>query len=354
MAGLEANSFNSFRETAQIMRIERGFYQELLNYSGVLGRVGQIYQKGFDLIRGDESIIHFRGETWLHSPFGAVLDQPIPKWVEDVSLREGDIFERKGRLLQRRTRNGCSIQLNPSFIVDLKRTLRFRPPQRETLLSEIQSLSEEIFKWSRFEGMAGVLALLAEELPSLPFISSIPISFWSSHALPRVRKLVSSVIHEDLDDFGLAWEALLGLGPGLTPAGDDFLVGFLAAHKLFSSSFGERIGHDGIKTRLEERARIKTVPTSSQFLKCALDGIFSEILYLAFDDLRSGAEDGGREKIEYFLEWGHSSGADTLTGVVFGLWSMMPPGDGLKPLMKGIPRGQRRGSRMLSTHEERH
>jgi len=92
---LEANSFNSFRETAQIMRIERGLYQELLNYSGVLGRVGQIYQKGFDLIRGDESIIHFRGETWLHSPFGAVLDQPIPKWVEDVSLREGDIFERK-------------------------------------------------------------------------------------------------------------------------------------------------------------------------------------------------------------------------------------------------------------------
>jgi hypothetical protein len=324
MIGFETNPINSSRDTVHILRIGQGLYQELLNYPGVIGRVGQIYQKGFDLIREDGAIIHFRGGTWLHSPFGVVLDQPIPKWVEGVSLREGDIFERKGRLLKRRTRDGCSIQLNPSYIVDLKRTLRFRPPRRETLLSEIQLLSEEIFKWSRFEGMAGALSLLAEELPSLPFISLIPISFWSRHALLRVRKLISSVIHEDLDDFGLAWEALLGLGPGLTPAADDFLVGFLAAHKLFSSPFGERLGDGGVKTRLEERARMKTVPTSSQFLKCALEGIFSEILYLAFDDLRSRAPKGDREQIQYFLKWGHSSGADTLTGVVFGLWSMIP------------------------------
>jgi hypothetical protein len=331
MAHVKTNSINSSRDTAQILRIEQGLYQELLNYSGVIGRIGQIYPKGFDLIREDEAIIHFRGGTWLHSPFGIVLDQPIPKWVERVSLREGDIFEREGRLLQRRTRDRCSIQLTPYYIVDLKRTLRSCPPERETVLSKIQLLSEEIFKWSRFEGMTGVLSLLTEELPSFPFISSIPISFWSRHALPRVRKLISSVIHEDLYEFELAWEALLGLGPGLTPAADDFLVGFLAAHKLFSSHLGERIADDGVKTRLEERARIKTVPISSQFLKCALEGIFSEILYLALNDLISSAENGSREQIEYFLKWGHSSGADTLTGVVFGLWSMIPTGGDLKP-----------------------
>ncbi len=354
MTILELNSNHLSRSVIGITRIEKTLYQELLNCPGFLGKIGQIYQKGFDIVREDGRLVHFREGTWLHSPFGAVLDQPIQKWVETVSLREGDIFERKGRLLQRSTRNGCSIQLNPSYIANLKRTLRFRPPHREILLSEIQLLSEEIFKWSRFEGMAGTLSLLAKEFPSLPFISLIPISFWSRHALPRVRKLVSSVIHEDLDDFGLAWEALLGLGPGLTPAADDFLVGFLAAHKLFSSSFGERIGLDSIKTRLEERAMIKTVPTSSQFLKCALEGIFSEILYLVFDDLRSGAENGGRERIQYFLKWGHSSGADTLTGVVFGLWSMMPPGDSLKPLIKVIPCEPLRGCSMLSTHEKRH
>jgi len=325
MARVGTSLINSPRNTTQILRIEQRLYRELLNRSGVLGRVGQIYKNGFDILREDELIIHFRGDRWLHSPFGVVIDKPIQEWVESVSLREGDFFERTGRLLRRRTQGGCYIELNPYYIIDLKQTLCLHPPERETLLFEIQLLSEEIFKWNRFEGLAGVLSLLAKELPSLPSVSLIPMSFWSRHALPRVRKLISSVIHEDLWDFGLAWEGLLGLGPGLTPAADDFLVGFLAAHKLFSSPFGERLSDDGVRTKLEERARIKTVPTSFHFLKCALEGIFSEILYLAFDDLSFGAEDGDTRQIEYFLKWGHSSGADTLTGVVFGLWSMVPP-----------------------------
>jgi hypothetical protein len=329
MVSSKANSISWFRDTAQILRIEQRLYRELLNCSGIFGKVGQIYPNGFDIIREDELIIHFREGTWLHSPFGAVIDQPISKWVERVYLKEGDVFERMGGLLQRKTRGGCFIQLNPHHTVDLKRTLCFRPPEREILLSEIQLLSEEIFKWSRFEGMAGTLSILAEELPSLPFVSMIPMSFWSRHALPRVRKLISSVICEDLCDFGSAWEELLGLGPGLTPSADDFLVGFLASHKLFSSPFGRTLADDDVKKSLEERARIKTVPTSFGFLKCALEGIFSEILYLVFDDLRSRPEDG-RKQIEYFLKWGHSSGADTLTGVVFGLWTMIPPDDELE------------------------
>jgi hypothetical protein len=324
MVGFQKSPINSSRNIAQIVRIEQRLYREILNHSGVAGRVGQIYQKGFDLIREDEAIIHFSGGPWLHSPFGVVLDQPIPKWVDGFSLREGDIFEKKGRLLRRRARDACSIHLGPSYIVDLRRTLCFYPPKWETVLPEIQLLTEEIFKLNRFEGMAGTLSLLAKELPSLSFISLIPVSFWSRQGLPRVQKLVSSVEHEDLDEFGLAWEALLGLGPGLTPAADDFLVGFLAAQKLFSSPFGERLKDDRVRTRLEKGARIKTVPISSEFLKYALEGIFSETLYLAFDDLISNAKNGKREQIEYFLKWGHSSGTDTLTGVVFGLWSMIP------------------------------
>lgn len=312
------------RISAQILRIEQGLYKEFLNCSGVIGEVGQIYQNGFDLIRKDGAIIHFRGEKWLHSPFGVVLDQPVSRWIEQVFLKEGDIFEIKDKLLQRRDKGVCSIKLDPYFIINLKRTLSFHPPESETLIFRIQLLCEEIFKARRFEGMAGLLSLLVKRLPSLNFISLIPISFWSEHALPWVRKLILSVINEDLYEFEFTWEALLGLGPGLTPAADDFLVGFLAVHKLFSSTFGEKISEDDVKTRLEERAKIKTIPTSFQFIKCALGGIFSEILYLAFDDLRTKAENGGREHIKYLLKWGHSSGTDTLTGVVFGLWSLIP------------------------------
>ena len=78
---------------------------------------------------------------------------------------------------------------------------------------------------------------------------------------------------------------------------------------------------------------MKTVPIAHQFLAYALDGVFSETLYLALDGLAShGHREGrdrhihpgrdGAESIEYFLKWGHSSGTDTLTGSVFGFWTM--------------------------------
>jgi len=324
----------STKGPVKIIRIEKTSYQELLGISGYLGKVGQIYQNGFDLIREDRRLIHFRGGEWLHTPFGAILDRPIGRWVKEVSLQEGDIFSRQGQLLVRKPRNGCSIRLNPTNIIDLKRTLCSSPPGGETLRAFVQLLTEKILKLGKFEGMAGTLNLLKKELPDIFLECSFPISFWSRHALPRVSKLIQSSINEDFRTFEEAWEPLLGLGPGLTPASDDFLVGFLAAHKLFSSSFGKGLEDEELKRKLREKASIKTVPIAFQFLSYALEGVFSETLYLAFNDLfpqnqqkcqevHLHPEKEGTETIGCYLKWGHSSGTDTLTGTVFGLWTMI-------------------------------
>jgi hypothetical protein len=315
------------------MRIGETLYRELLRSAGFLGEAGRIYRNGFDLIKEDGSIIHFRRGKWLHSPLGAVLDRPIGKWVEDVSLREGDVFYRKGQFLLRKPINGCSILLKPTYVVNLKRRLSLSPPGCETVLSWIQLLTEEIFKWGKFEGMGGTLILLKRALSDIFSDHSIPLNLWSRHALPRVKKLVQSVFDEDCSVFEDAWGELLGLGPGLTPASDDFMVGFLAAHKLFSSPFSKGIEDYALKEKLREHVRAKTVPIASQFLNCALEGTFSEILYLAFGDLilagrRKGEgdcwdpESGRGKQIKKFLKWGHSSGTDVLTGAVFGLWTM--------------------------------
>jgi len=53
--------------------------------------------------------------------------------------------------------------------------------------------------------------------------------------------------------------------------------------------------------------------------------MFSEILYLVFDELVFRDNRKNQESInpiEYFLQCGHTSGTDTLTGLVFGLWSL--------------------------------
>jgi hypothetical protein len=321
------------RGPVQIVRIEKTLLRELVSCPGFLGKVGQIYRNGFDIVREDGRFIHFRAEKWLHAPFGAILDRPIRKWVEGTSLEAEDLFYRQGQWLVRKPKNGCSIRLEPTHALDLRRTLRPSPPDSETLLAWIQCLAEEIFRWGTFQGIAGTLTLLKEELPGIFSHRLIPQSFWSRNAARRVKPFVQSVIARDLGAFEKAWETLLGLGPGLTPACDDFLVGFLAAHKLFSSSFGCNLEEYDFKAKLREKAIVKTVPIAHQFLTYALEGVFSETLHLALDDLASHGhresgnrhvhrERDGTEPIEYFLKWGHSSGTDTLTGAIFGFRTM--------------------------------
>jgi hypothetical protein len=110
--------------------------------------------------------------------------------------------------------------------------------------------------------------------------------------------------------------ALVGLGAGLTPAGDDFIVGYLAA--LWSRSYRE----PGIAALLRALAvpvgqlSLHTNAISRQMLLDALQGHFSERLTEVVGCVCGGGDVAGATMRA--LEVGHSSGADVLCGLLFG------------------------------------
>jgi len=118
-----------------------------------------------------------------------------------------------------------------------------------------------------------------------------------------------------------ALSALVGLGAGLTPAGDDFIVGYLAA--LWSRSYRE----PGIAALL--RALVSTVgelslhtnAISRQMLLDALQGHFAERLTEVVRCVCDGGDVAGAAMRA--LQTGHSSGADVLCGLLFGYSSTL-------------------------------
>lgn len=105
--------------------------------------------------------------------------------------------------------------------------------------------------------------------------------------------------------------ALIGLGTGLTPSGDDFLCGVLAGLALLN------LGAHPFTGRLRDQVRRHLTDTndvSAAFLACALEGNFSlPVCSLAgFPDAASIAKEFGAI--------GHSSGMDTLCGIYHALW----------------------------------
>ncbi len=113
-----------------------------------------------------------------------------------------------------------------------------------------------------------------------------------------------------------ALSALVGLGTGLTPAGDDFIVGYLAA--LWSRSRRE----PGIAALLRALAMpvgqmsMLTNAISRQMLLDAVQGQFAERLTDVVRCISEGGDVAGASMRA--LKVGHSSGADALCGLLFG------------------------------------
>lgn len=117
---------------------------------------------------------------------------------------------------------------------------------------------------------------------------------------------------------------LIGVGTGLTPSGDDFMTGVLSTFKAFPQCFNSRL-ISSLPNSICSR-RNNTNEISSAFIDCALRGQFSKAIIDLYETVCSDnvqASDIGQETLDNlldsFLDIGHTSGIDTLTGIY---WSM--------------------------------
>ncbi|MEZ4868358.1 MAG: DUF2877 domain-containing protein [Caldilineaceae bacterium] len=109
--------------------------------------------------------------------------------------------------------------------------------------------------------------------------------------------------------------ALAGLGPGLTPAGDDFLVGLLAAlHSNQSRYANNLMTTQQLCTHIAQVAMVRTTKLSGAWLRYAGQGYFGEPWHDLIDALNDGGKNTMEQAVWRILQSGASSGADALTG----------------------------------------
>jgi len=116
---------------------------------------------------------------------------------------------------------------------------------------------------------------------------------------------------------------LLGRGPGLTPEGDDYLAGALAATRTLGSTLGAERALamlDDADPQVTAVARTRTTAFSAALIRCALRG---EVAAPAAALLRALAGRGDvLEAHRRLLSVGHSSGPALAAGIVLGTESL--------------------------------
>jgi Protein of unknown function (DUF2877) len=132
-------------------------------------------------------------------------------------------------------------------------------------------------------------------------------------ARPMMAELVVAL---ETGDPSLAAEVaarLIGLGPGLTPSGDDVLVGIEAAlHALARPSAGFLAS---AMIDVEER----TTALAATLLRHAAAGEFAERLHILLAALLGSDDETIPAAIHRAAAWGATSGSDCLLGVLIGL-----------------------------------
>lgn len=117
-----------------------------------------------------------------------------------------------------------------------------------------------------------------------------------------------------VDALAAALDAFLGLGPGLTPSGDDFVIGVILALSRWGPKLLPDLDADRLFESVIPAACRKTTTLSANLIGCAAQGQADERLLAALDGFMTGAPDVG-SCAAGLSSWGSTSGIAALAGM---------------------------------------
>ena len=180
------------------------------------------------------------------------------------------------------------------------------------------------------DSILSIVYKLSPENPYLPLLSENPGQIPGVPVIgERIQNLQNALKTGDPEKIEDGSIKLLGLGPGLTPIGDDFLLGVLLAFNrwghLLSFHLSDLQKDDTtifpaiitsyLNKIILENTRLKTTHISSSLMFCATEGAADERLLKVLDGLFTGSLITEYD-LRYLLRWGNSSGITSLAGMI--------------------------------------
>ena len=155
--------------------------------------------------------------------------------------------------------------------------------------------------------------MLAGAFGSRPFNATL-----LSRAALGIQALLTAHRRGDVHRIRTSARRLAGLGPGLTPSGDDWLAGWLVGLRV-SQAIDRNSEHDSLTVETVSKAVLQgasdqTTELSLAFLAAAADGALAQVWHLLIDALSNADPAPLRQVAAQIMQVGATSGADMLAG----------------------------------------
>jgi hypothetical protein len=218
-------------------------------------------------------------------------------------------------------RNGTMLHVDVRLAVSLAKGRLWRPTPPPShwdpavLAGNLDALAREIRRHAPAAGLTQAFPNLRTRTPRAGFGSELTgrLAHAAGPGIEALRTWLESVTSAEPSHEAppAAVASLIGLGPGLTPSGDDVLGGALIALR----ALGWRDAADALARRTLARARSRTHAISYAHLVCATAGEGAAALHDTLVALCSPAAPRLGDCVEAVAAIGHSSGWDALAGL---------------------------------------
>ena len=273
-----------------------------------LAKVLSVSRRTVHLHTDDGEIVALCTRDVENGPLNIRLDTSDEFTFSSLGLSEGEAVRSS---LER-------ISVNSRLVVNLKPVAMWRPRTLRKALTKNQvaqnrrTIMELVLREGRREGLLGLLSLLRSEYDMAeeknPYVKK---------GMKAASQLLEGTRSRNDDQLEGGIAGLVGLGPGLTPAGDDVMTGFVLALRE-----AERLGivaaryFSNLRRLIPAVCKGRTNLLSERMLLLACEGLVGESASEAVNSLYGRDSRWARRDARRLIGMGHSSGTDILVGVL--------------------------------------
>jgi hypothetical protein len=214
------------------------------------------------------------------------------------------------------------------FLIDLRSLKDWIPPSissgQAKPLAEVRHRSDQFFRFIQglgpLEGLGRLIPLIFKMAEGKEGSLTPPDPATARFLVP-ILEIGKACPGRNMAKILEKGKDLIGLGPGLTPSGDDFLGGLLFSAFLLREEYPNVFLWDPARVSdFTAWARLETNPISHAFLNDLALGHGPAHLHEVMNFLIQGNDfEKAVSAASQFLRFGHSSGADILAGLMTGM-----------------------------------
>lgn len=278
------------------------------------GIIAGVYKKTVNFAIGDY-LITITDVKQRNLPYGLLCD------FSEIDLQQvlkvGDAVDIDSEKLCVRNRF-FEISLNTASIWSPEFYMPIHAGDIPFIQRNITRLEQLIIQENNQDG----LVPLCRYLPNLMNSDSCVINESSNlieKACKALRLIIKAMRNFDEDLLIKEFILLTGLGIGLTPSGDDILMGLMATMTITSQA-AQKKWILSILNKLLPQIKELTTDVSSNFHKAISQGYYPERFSNLISKIISAKNpDAVQPAFEDMLKWGHTSGYEIILGMIIGL-----------------------------------